>query len=54
MYRDHYQTMRVAFEQISQGRRPWTALGDFMNDWYKNAGIGIGACSRGTSGERVE
>src|SRR5260370_679710 len=30
----HYQTMKLSFEQICQGKREWTALGNFMNDWY--------------------
>src|SRR5512146_2881044 len=29
-----YQTMRLSFEQICQGEREWTALGNFMNHWY--------------------
>ena len=33
---DHYQTMRIACEQICRGRAPWVALGNFMNDWYAN------------------
>ncbi len=31
-----YQTMSLAFQQICQGERDWTALGNFMNDWYGN------------------
>lgn len=31
---DIYQTMRLSFEQICRGERPWTALGNFMNHWY--------------------
>ncbi len=34
MYLGHYQTIKLSFEQICQGKRPWTALGNFMNDWY--------------------
>lgn len=34
MFLDHYQTMRLSFEQICQGEAPWIALGNFMNDWY--------------------
>jgi hypothetical protein len=34
MYRDHYQTMRLSFEQICQGQTPWVPLGNFMNNWY--------------------
>ena len=30
----HHQTMRLSFEEICQGERPWTALGNFMNHWY--------------------
>lgn len=30
----HFQMMRLSFEQICRGERPWTALGNFMNDWY--------------------
>jgi hypothetical protein len=26
--------MAVAYKQICQGQRPWTALGNFMNDWF--------------------
>ncbi len=33
MYLDRLQTMRVTFEEICQGKEPWVALGDFMNDW---------------------
>lgn len=28
------QTMAVAYAEICQGERPWTALGNFMNDWF--------------------
>lgn len=28
------QTMAVAYAKICQGERPWTALGNFMNDWF--------------------
>lgn len=31
---DQLQTMAVAYAQICQGERPWTALGNFMNDWF--------------------
>ena len=34
MYLGHYQTMKLSFEQICQRERIWTALGNFMNDWY--------------------
>jgi len=35
MYADNQlQTMAVAYAQICQGERPWTALGNFMNDWF--------------------
>jgi len=35
MYLDQLQTMRLSFEEICQGERPWTSLGNFMNDWYE-------------------
>lgn len=28
------QTMASAYTQICRGERPWTALGNFMNDWF--------------------
>jgi hypothetical protein len=31
---DRLQTMAVTYAQICQGERPWTALGNFMNDWF--------------------
>ncbi len=34
MYLDHFQTMRLTFEEICQGQDPWVPLGNFMNDWY--------------------
>ena len=34
MARDYYQTMKLSFEQICQGTRPWVALGNFMHAWY--------------------
>ena len=37
MYRGQHQTMRQAFSDICQGERPWTALGNFMNEWYAYA-----------------
>lgn len=36
MRKHPYQTMSLAFQQICQGERDWTALGNFMNDWYDN------------------
>lgn len=36
MYQGHYQTMRLSFEEICQGKYPWVPLGNFMNDWYAN------------------
>lgn len=35
-YQEHYQTMRLSFEEICQGEYPWVPLGNFMNDWYAN------------------
>ena len=35
MYLDQLQTMHLSFQEICQGERPWTALGNFMNDWYE-------------------
>ena len=35
MYLDLLQTIRLSFQEICQGERPWTALGNFMNDWYE-------------------
>src|SRR5882724_3778912 len=34
MFLGHYQTMKLSFEQICQGKDPWIPLGNFMNDWY--------------------
>ena len=34
---DQLQTMSVAFQQICEGERDWTALGNFMNYWYAYA-----------------
>lgn len=31
------QTMAIAYKEICEGRRPWTALGNFMNDWFDYA-----------------
>lgn len=31
---DRLQTMAEAYTEICQGERPWTALGNFMNDWF--------------------
>jgi hypothetical protein len=28
------QTMRMTYQQISMGERPWNALGDFLNYWF--------------------
>ena len=28
------QTMRMTYQAIVQGERPWTALGDFLNYWF--------------------
>jgi hypothetical protein len=28
------QTMRIAYQEIARGERPWNALGDFMNYWF--------------------
>ena len=30
----HLQTMAWTYQEICQGQRPWTALGNFMNDWF--------------------
>lgn len=35
MYLDLLQTMSLSYQEICQGGRPWTALGNFMNDWYE-------------------
>lgn len=37
MKRDQLQTIRTAFQQICEGEREWTALGNFMNYWYAYA-----------------
>lgn len=34
---DQLQTMSIAFQQICDGEREWTALGNFMNYWYSYA-----------------
>ena len=31
------QTMATAYKEICKGKRPWTALGNFMNDWFDYA-----------------
>ncbi len=36
MWPDLY-TIAIAYRQIVQGERPWTALGDFMNYWFAYA-----------------
>jgi len=28
------QTMRMTYQQITKGERPWNALGDFLNYWF--------------------
>jgi hypothetical protein len=28
------QNMRVTYQQITQGERPWNALGDFLSYWF--------------------
>jgi hypothetical protein len=30
------QTMAVSYQEICAGERPWTALGNFMNDFFGN------------------
>ena len=30
-------TIAVAFKAILDGERPWTALGNFLNDWFDDA-----------------
>ncbi len=37
MKKDQLQTMSIAFRQICEGEREWTALGNFMNYWYAYA-----------------
>ncbi len=34
---DQLQTMAQAYQEICQGERPWTALGNFMNYWFDYA-----------------
>ncbi len=34
---DHLQTMALTYQEIVQGERPWTAPGNFMNDWFEYA-----------------
>ena len=31
------QTIHLAFQEICEGKQPWTALGKFMNDWFCDA-----------------
>jgi hypothetical protein len=31
------QTMQMTYQQMVQGERPWTALGDFLNYWHAYA-----------------
>ena len=31
---DQLHTMQITFREICEGRRPWTALGDFLNYWW--------------------
>jgi hypothetical protein len=33
----HLQTMAWSYQEICQGIHPWTALGNFMNDWFDYA-----------------
>ncbi|GHP00800.1 hypothetical protein KSF_108470 [Reticulibacter mediterranei] len=28
------QTMQATYQEILEGKRPWTALGNFLNAWY--------------------
>ncbi len=35
--RDREQTMAMTYQAICQGKRPWIALGNFMNEWYDYA-----------------
>jgi hypothetical protein len=35
--RDRIQTMALTYQAISQGERPWIALGNFMNEWFDYA-----------------
>ena len=28
------QTIKMTYDSIVEGERPWTALGDFMNYWF--------------------
>lgn len=37
MKKNQLQTMSIAFRQICEGERDWTALGNFMNYWYAYA-----------------
>ena len=30
------QTIQVSYKEICEGERPWTALGNFMNDFFGN------------------
>jgi hypothetical protein len=34
---DHLHTMAGAFQEISEGKEPWIALGNFLNDWFDYA-----------------
>ncbi|HEU5382136.1 MAG TPA: hypothetical protein VFV38_42515 [Ktedonobacteraceae bacterium] len=31
------QTMAITYAEICQGKTPWVALGNFMNDWFDDA-----------------
>ncbi len=37
MRMNQLHTIHLAFEQICQGQRPWTALGNFLNYWFAYA-----------------
>ena len=37
MSRNHLQTMRLTCQEIYQGVREWTALGNFLNYWFSYA-----------------
>ncbi len=32
---DHLQTMALTYQEIVQGERPWTALGNFIFEEYR-------------------
>ena len=35
--RGYLQTMKISYQEICEGEREWTALGNFLNSWFAYA-----------------